>query len=147
MTAWRLALAVPGLAALAYAATLPWNVPDDDAWRSVLTWLAGGVIVHDGLLAPIVIAVGVVGARWLPAPWRAPAVVGLVSWGSLTLLAIPVLSGNGVDPTNETLQHRPYITSWWIGSVAVVALIAVAGWWRRHSAMRGRPLSRGGRTR
>ena len=147
MTAWRVALAIPGLAALAYAATLPWNVPDDDAWRSVLTWLAGGVLLHDGVLAPIVIVLSVVGLRWLPAPWRAPAVVGLLCWGSLTLLAIPVLSGNGVDPTNETLQHRPYVTSWWIVSAAVVALVVAAGWWRRHSGLRARSPSRRVRTR
>jgi hypothetical protein len=135
MTAWRVVLALPGLAALAYAATLPWNVPDDAALPSVLTWLAGGVVLHDGVLAPIVIGLGVVGARWLPAPWRAPAVVGLLSWGSLTLLAIPVLTGNGVDRTNETLQHRPYVTSWWIVSAAIVALVVAAGWWRRHAAV------------
>ncbi|MGH3465121.1 MAG: hypothetical protein ACRDP9_26945 [Kribbellaceae bacterium] len=131
MTGWRLALALPGLAALVYAGTLFWDVPAD-AWGSVLTWLAGGVILHDGVLAPIVIGLGVVGSRWLPAPWRAPAIVALVCWGSLTLLGIPVLSGEGVDATNETLQDRPYVTSWWIGSATAITLIAVAGWWRRR---------------
>jgi hypothetical protein len=141
MTAWRLALAIPGLAALAYAATRLRDVPAD-AWASVLTWLAAGVLLHDGLLAPIVIGLGVLAVRWLPAPWRSPAVVGLVSWGSLTLVAIPVLSGNGVDPTNETLQDRPFVMSWWIGSVVVLTAVVAAGWWRRL-----RPPSRDGRTR
>jgi hypothetical protein len=141
MTGWRLALAIPGLAALAYAATRLRDVPAD-AWASVLTWLAAGVLLHDGLLAPIVIGLCVLAARWLPAPWRAPAVVGLVCWGSLTLVAIPVLSGNGVDPTNETLQDRPFVMSWLIGSVVVLTAVVAAGWWRRL-----RTPSRDGRTR
>ncbi|MGH3485000.1 MAG: hypothetical protein ACRDPQ_17415 [Nocardioidaceae bacterium] len=141
MTGWRLALALPGLAALACAATLLRDVPAD-AWDSVLTWLVAGILLHDGLLATIVIGLGVLATRWLPAPWRSPAVVGLVCWGSLTLVAIPVLSGNGVDPTNETLQDRPYVMSWWIGSAVVLAAVVAAGWWRRL-----RPPSRDGRTR
>jgi hypothetical protein len=140
VTAWRVILAAPAVAALAYAATLLADVPEED-WVSVLQWLAGGVLLHDGVLAPIVVGLGLVASRWLPAAWRAPAVVGLVCWGSLSLLAIPVLSGNGVDPTNETLQDRPYVTSWWIGMAVTLVLVVAVGWWRH------RPRTSGGRTR
>jgi hypothetical protein len=131
MIGWRLLLVAPAIAALTYAVTRLADVPQED-WLSVLQWLIGGVILHDGVLAPIVVGLGVVATRWLPAPWRAPAVVGLIGWGSLSLIAIPVLSGNGVDPTNETLQDRPYVTSWWIGTAVTVGLVVVAGWWRRR---------------
>lgn len=130
MIAWRLLFALPGLAALAYAASRLVDVPGD-AWRSVLTWLVGGVILHDGVLAPIVVVLGVVATRWLPVPWRAPAVVGLMCWGSLTLLAIPVLYGGGVRPDNATLLDRPYVESWWVLSAATVVLVVVTGWIRR----------------
>jgi hypothetical protein len=146
MTAWRLAFAIPGLAALAYAATRLWDVPAD-AWGSVLTWLAGGVVLHDVVLAPIVVGLGVAASRWLPAPWRRPAVVALVCWGSLTLAAIPVLYGGGVRPDNPTLLDRPYVASWWIGSATVVVLVGAAGWWHLRSTRRPRPPSRPGRTR
>jgi hypothetical protein len=129
MTVWRVILAVPAAAALAYAATRLADVPAED-WTSVLKWLIGGVVLHDGVIAPIVVVLGLVASRWLPAPWRAPAVVGLVWWGSLSLIAIPVLSGNGVDPTNSTLQDRPYVASWWIGAAATLVGIVLAGWWR-----------------
>lgn len=145
MTVWRLAFAIPGLAALAYAATRLWEVPAG-AWGSVLTWLVGGVVLHDAVLAPIVVGLGHATSRWLPVPWRLTAVVALVCWGSLTLAAIPVLSGGGVRPDNQTLLDRPYVASWWIGSVAVVVLVVAAGWWRFRST-RSRPPSRAGRTR
>ncbi len=146
MTAWRIVLAIPAVAALAYAATRLADVPSDQ-WASVLTWLAGGVVLHDGVLAPLVVVLGVIASRWLPAPWRAPAVVGLICWGCVSLIAIPVLTGNGVDPPNETLQHRPYVTSWWIGTAVVVLLVVAAGWTRRLRSSRPRPPSHGGRTR
>ena len=146
MTAWRLALAIPGAAALAYAATRLLDVPAD-AWGSVLTWLAGGVLLHDAVLAPIVVGLGVVASRWLPAPWRLPAVVALVCWGSLTLAAIPVLYGGGVRPDNPTLLDRPYVASWWLGSATVVVLVVAVGWWRRLRSMQSGWPPRPGRTR
>jgi|SoiMethySBSTD1v2_1073268.scaffolds.fasta_scaffold1242374_2 hypothetical protein len=146
MTAWRLALAVPGVAALGYAASRLWEVPAD-AWGSVLTWLAGGVLLHDAVLAPIVIGLGVAASRWLPVPWRSPAVVALVWWGSLTLAAIPVLYGGGVRPDNPTLLDRPYVASWWLGSATVVVLVVAVGWWRRLRSTRPGSPSHAGRTR
>lgn len=146
MTAWRLVLAIPGVAALAYAATLLRDVPAD-AWGSVLTWLAGGVLLHDAVLAPIVVGLGVAASRWLPVPWRSPAVVALVCWGSLTLAAIPVLYGGGARPDNPTLLDRPYVASWWLGSATVVVLVVSLGWWRRLRWTRPESPSRAGRTR
>ena len=136
MIAWRILLAIPGLVALGYGVSLIWAAPRDDL-PSALTWLIGGVVLHDGVLAPVVVGLGLVATRWLPAPWRAPAVVGLVGWGSLSLIAIPVLTGYGVDPPNESLQHRPYVTSWWILTVATLALVVLVGGWRliRHSRL------------
>jgi hypothetical protein len=141
--AWRVLFALPGLAALGYGLTLVWDAPRDQL-PAVLTWLIGGVVLHDGVLAPVVVGLGLVATRWLPEAWRAAVVVGLVCWGSLTLIAFPVLYGEGVDPTNESLQHRPYVTSWWIGTAVMLALVVAAGWWRLS---RGRPRSGGGRTR
>jgi hypothetical protein len=146
MTAWRIVLAIPAVAALAYAATRLADVPSDQ-WASVLTWLIGGVVLHDGVLAPLVVVSGVIASRWLPAPWRVPAVVGLIWWGCVSLIAIPVLTGYGVDPPNETLQHRPYVASWWIGTAVVVLLVVAAGWTRRLRSSRPRSPSHGGRTR
>jgi len=146
VTAWRIVLAVPAVAALAYAASRLADVPSDQ-WASVLKWLIGGVVLHDGVLAPVVVVLGLIASRWLPAPWRAPAVVGLIWWGSVSLLAIPVLTGNGVDPPNETLQHRPYVASWWIGMAATVALVLAAGWVRRFRSMRPGSPSLGERSR
>lgn len=93
--------------------------------ESVGIWLVGGVVLHDAVLAPLVI-----GLAWLvrgtPTTWRRPAVVGLVVLGSLTLLAVPVLTGLGARADNPTLLDRPYGWSWLVTLVVVVALVVVA---------------------
>ena len=67
------------------------------------------------------------GTRVLPAPWRAPAVIALVVWGTLTVAAVPVLTRAGARADNATLLDRPYVATWWAISAIVVVLVAVAG--------------------
>ena len=48
----------------------------------------------------------------LPRAARAPAVVGFVVLGSVTLLAVPVLGRFGARPDNATLLDRDYVVGW-----------------------------------
>jgi hypothetical protein len=52
--------------------------------------------------------------------------VALIVWGSITLLAVPVLGRFGALPDNPTLLDRPYQMSWLILSAVVVAAAALA---------------------
>jgi hypothetical protein len=88
----------------------------------VAVWLAGGVVLHDLVLAPLVVLLGVALARVLPGAARGPVVVGAVVLGSVTLLAVPVLGRFGARPDNPTLLDRPY----WAGWSLLAALTAVA---------------------
>ena len=132
MRAARLATGAGGLAALCYGIVLM----SETGWRNIartLPWLVGGVLAHDGLLAPVTIALVVIATRLLP-PWlRGPAAIGLVVLGSLTLVAIPVLGRFGARADNPTLLDRDYWAGWLI--VAAIVLVAVAAgalWRRRH---------------
>ena len=126
----RLLLASAAVPAGAYALWLLVHSAMDE-WPALLTWLIGGVVLHDLVLAPAVLAVGLT-ARRLPAYLRAPAAVGLVMWGSLTLLAVPVLGRFGARDDNPTLLDRPYLVTWLIGCAVTVVLVAVAGTVRRQ---------------
>lgn len=95
-------------------------------WVSVGLWLAGGVIAHDALLAPVVVVLGVLAVRVVPAAARAPLTVALIVWGSITLLAVPVLGRFGALADNPTLLDRSYQTSWWILSAVVAAAVVAA---------------------
>lgn len=91
------------------------------------------MIAHDARVAPAVVLAGVLVSRRLPRAWAAPIVVATVVWGSLTLLAVPVLGRFGAKDDNPTLLDRGYLTAWWVGTAVVVALVVVAGTVRRTS--------------
>ena len=68
-----------------------------------------------------------VAARRLPAYVRAPAAVGPVVWGSVTLLAVPVPGRFGARDDNRTLLDRPYVVTGLVGCAVTVLLVGVAG--------------------
>jgi hypothetical protein len=97
-----------------------------DQFRSAAIWLAWGVVIHDGMLAPLVVGVGAVLARFTPAHARKPVTVGLILWGTMTIAVVNVLSGQGGKPDNDTILDRPYVVTWLIMTVIVFAGIAVS---------------------
>lgn len=93
---------------------------------SVGAWLAGGVLAHDVVLAPLTVALVLLGARLLPRPARLPvALVGLV-WATVGIVALPVLSGRGGADENTTLLDRPYGPAWAL--LTTVAVVVAVGW-------------------
>jgi hypothetical protein len=106
-----------GLAALGYGGLLLLGLDRPDLLDATL-WLAGGVLVHDGLLAPLAVLGGVLVVRALPPRWVRFVAWSAVVLGPVTLVAIPVLGRFGARPDNSTLLDRPY----WAGWLLVVAL-------------------------
>lgn len=100
--------------------------------RSTALWLAGGAILHDAVVAPVVVLVGVAAARWLPRHARKPAGLAFVVWATLTVVFFPVLSGQGGKPGNDTILGRPYVVSWIVMTVLLVVAAGVAAAVRRR---------------
>lgn len=119
----RVLLGLAGAAAAAYGGLL---LLDDGLGDlvDVATWLVAGVVLHDLVLAPLVIMLVVVASRLLPDAWRAPAAAALVVLGSVTLLAIPVLGRFGARADNPTLLDRNYWAGWLL--IAGLTLVATA---------------------
>ena len=95
-----------------------------DQLRSTVTWLAGGVVLHDAILAPLVVGVGVILARVVPVYARKPVTVGLILWGTVTVAVANVLSGMGGKPDNNTILNLPYVATWLAMTVVVFGGIA-----------------------
>jgi hypothetical protein len=118
----RIALLVAGLAAAAYGGLLLVQV----GWANLeatLTWLVGGVALHDVVLAPLTIVAAWAVMRLVRPDRRAPWVVGLVLLGPLTLLAAPVLGRFGARPDNPTLLDRNYWAGW--GALLGVVVLGI----------------------
>ncbi|MFL6062247.1 MAG: hypothetical protein ACJ72E_13520 [Marmoricola sp.] len=115
-------LVVLGVGTGAYGAHLLLDLGTDNLLATG-RWLIGGVVLHDGILAPVTIAVALVATKvWHRVP--APLVVGAVVIGTVTAVAIPVLGKPGLRPDNPTLLDRNYALGWW-GLVAVTAVAVV----------------------
>ncbi|GGY16932.1 hypothetical protein [Streptomyces tanashiensis] len=126
--AFRYGAGALGLVLIAIGA---WRVADQPDPLGVLVWLAGALVLHDGILAPLVLAVGLllVGRRD-----RGVLRGALVVAGSLVLVTLPLLVRPGAPP-NPSALPLPYGRNLVIVLAAVVvvtaAMIVVLRWRRR----------------
>ena len=89
-------------------------------------WLAGGVILHDGVLAFATTAVVGVGALIVPRHLKAPLAAAFLVLGTVTLTAVPVLGRFGARADNPTVLDRNYLVGWLL-LAAVVGVATAAG--------------------
>lgn len=91
-----------------------------EPWRIVL-WLVAGVLVHDGLVAPLVIAAAALaGAAGVQR--RGGARLALIVAGSLTAVALPPLLRPG-GVANATVLPLDYPRNWLLAMGVVGCLV------------------------
>ena len=130
---WRWLFLVPGFAAVGWGAL---GLLRDDrvhlpAW---LAWFVGSALVHDLVVAPLVVVVGAALARLLPRPARPPIVVGLVVSGVLTLVALPFILDltTSLEPGFLPLDYGRNLL------LLIAGVMAVAGVWAVAATVRAR---------
>ena len=120
----RRVFAVAGLALLAYGVARLFLVV---AWPDLVllaAWLVGALVVHDGLLSPLVLAVGAALRRWLPARGRRHVQLALLTGALITVVAVPMIYLEGSQPPEKAilLQHYGLNLTLVLAAVAVVTL-------------------------
>ncbi|MFD7919254.1 hypothetical protein ACFV3R_08530 [Streptomyces sp. NPDC059740] len=132
----RLLTALLGLASTAWGALLLSSVAE--AWGAV-RWLAGAVVLHDGVVAPLVLGAGTLLAGLREGP-RAVVRGALLTGGCVTAVAAPVLLRPG-RPANATVLPLDYPADWLLvlAAIAVCAAVLLVGSAARR---RGRPTVR-----
>ena len=124
----RLALGGCGVLVGAYGGYLLLSRQDPADHLATAAWLVSGVVLHDLVLVPLVLAGTGLVARVLPGPARGPAAVGLVVLGTVTLVGVPVLGRFGARPDNPTLLDRPYGPGWAaLAGLTVLGVVLAAG--------------------
>jgi hypothetical protein len=103
-------------------------------------WLAGGVVLHDAVLAPIVVIIGFAASRVLPGHFRSSTATAFLIWGTLTIAFLPTLSGEGGKAGNHTILGKPYVLTWLIMTLVFVAYAVGAALLRRRK-LRSSPTS------
>ena len=122
----RLLVGALGVAMGSFGALRFLQLDFEDIVNAVL-WLAGGVVVHDAIIAPLTLLVTLVAGRLVPGPARTRVVVGLVVLATVTVTAIPVLGRWGARPDNPTLLDRNYVLGWLVFAALVLLGTLLAG--------------------
>jgi hypothetical protein len=86
---------------------------------AAVIWMAGAVVVHDGVLGPALVVVGIAVLAVVRGPARAPVTAGLVVLGTVTVTAVPVLTRMGARADNPTLLDRHYVLGWCVFATLV----------------------------
>ncbi|MER7762210.1 hypothetical protein [Streptomyces sp. NPDC097619] len=114
-----------------------WLLAEQSRPWDVVLWLGGALVLHDGLIAPLVLGVGLLVAG---VPAR-PVVRGaLVTAGALVLVTLPLLLRPGAPP-NPSALPLPYagnlllVLAGVAGGAALVVLVKAL--WRRRASGRG----------
>jgi hypothetical protein len=121
----RLLIAVPGVLVGLYGLFLLIPLGFDNLLATAV-WAGGGVIAHDGILAPVVLLACALALRLLPRAAQAPAAVGMIVLGTLTVVAIPVLGRFGARADNSSLLDRSYVPAWLVIAGLTLAAVALA---------------------
>ncbi|HZP31140.1 MAG TPA: hypothetical protein VFC99_19480 [Acidimicrobiia bacterium] len=106
----------------------------------VAAFAGGGVVVHDLVVAPLVVAAVWLVGRLVPPPLRTPVRAGILGSALVVALAWPPLAGYGDRADNATVHPLDYTTA--VLTVLAALWIAVACW-GAIAALRARR-SRGG---
>jgi hypothetical protein len=127
-----------GLAGLVIAITGIYKLSERGASSVIetVTWLIVGNVLHDAVLVPIVIVLGALAVRFLPAWARLPVATGFIVLSTTTIMAVPVLSGMGEEATNPSHLPRDYVAGWLVLALLTALGVAVGGWWQRRRLSR-----------
>lgn len=123
----RLFLGGAGLLLIAIGGRLLADLPDP---FGVLVWLGGALVLHDGIIAPLVLAAGLAVAA---VPARGLVRGALLTAGVLVLVTLPLLLRPGTPP-NPSALPLPYGRNLLLVLAAVLVAagaMAVVGRWRR----------------
>lgn len=125
MRAIRLLLAVLGTATAAYGAWLLYHWQHQAQLAQVARWAVAGLILHDGILAPLCLAIGWAGGKWLPRTLRTPAAIAFILAGTLCVSAFAVLGRSYGGGKNHSLLDRNYPVGLLLAVATIVAVVAV----------------------
>ncbi|MFE1988128.1 hypothetical protein [Streptomyces mirabilis] len=131
----RLLAGAAGLALMGVGASLLLDRQQD--LMGVLEWLGGAVVLHDALIAPLVLLVGLVLVR---GGVRGPVRGALLVAGALTAVALPVLLRPG-PRANSTVLPLDYPRNWLLTLVAVATVTALLVAAKEFRSSRRRPPS------
>ncbi|MEP6649923.1 MAG: hypothetical protein ABJA74_08415 [Lapillicoccus sp.] len=146
MKAWRIGFATAGiLLGLFGAVQLVTQVPVGSLIGLAL-WMIAAVVIHDGILSPLVVGVGWFLSQRVPARARRYLQGGLVAGGLITVVALPLIvrSRTANEPASKALLQQDFGGNLTVllGIAAAVSLVFYAARVARDARTEAQPVDR-----
>ena len=141
MGRWRLVLGILGVLVVLYGVVnLGMHIPIQTlAWVAV--WLVAAVLIHQGLVSPIVIGVSSLLRRLIPDRGRRYLQAALIMAVPVTVIAIPMIYRQGSQPPSKALLLQNFTANLGL-LLGIIAALCLVGYAMRVA--RDRSPSRGG---
>ena len=128
MGRWRLVLGILGVLVVLYGVVnLGLHIPIQTlGWVAV--WLVAAVIIHHGLVSPIVIAVSSLLRRLIPDRGRRYLQAALIAAVPVTVIAIPLIYRQGSQPPSKALLLQNFTANLGVllGIIGATCLVGYA---------------------
>ena len=123
MKAWRIILAIGGIALGAFGIfRLATEIPLHNL-LILAVWLVAALIIHDAVMEPSVIGVGWLLRRYIPDRGRRYVQIALIMIVPVVVIAIPMIFLRGSQPMEKALLLRNY----GVNLIMIIGIIAVIG--------------------
>jgi hypothetical protein len=128
MRLWRIGLGVLGVLVVLYGiVSLGLHIRGQTlVWVTV--WLIAAVVIHNGVLSPIVVGLSALLRRHLPDRGRRYLQAGLIAAVPVTVIALPMIYRQGSQPPSKAmlLQNFTANLGLLLGIIAVLCLVGYA---------------------
>ncbi len=127
MKAWRIILVVVGGLVIGFGG---FRFITEISLPNLLVlafWLIGAILVHDGVLSPLVVGIGVLLRRAVPDRSRRYLQFALITAGLVTVIALPMIYLRGSQPSVKALLLRNYGANLTV-IIAVIALTTLGSY-------------------
>ena len=111
MKVWRIILAVAGIGVGTYGVSQLLTYIPVQSLVVLALWLIGALIIHDGLLSPVVVGVGTVLRRYVPDRGRRYLQFGLIMSAMVTVIAVPMIYRANREPPSKALLLQDFSTN------------------------------------
>jgi hypothetical protein len=129
MRIWRIALVVVGIALLVLGGLVLLEDVAPKRYGGILLWFAGAIVIHDGIIAGIVIAVNLTlrkAGRRVPLGVLAIVQSAIVVGAIVSLIVFPQIVKQGIGTLNPTILPLDYAANLVLFYGVLVAVTAVA---------------------
>jgi hypothetical protein len=123
----RLAILGVGVALMGVGAVVGLTSIPQRQWPGVVLWLAGGVAVHDVILAPTAVLLGLAVLPRVEPRWRAPLRAGALGAAVLAIFAVVIVGAAGRRRNASVVPVAPTTSLLAAGALLLAAVIAGAG--------------------